>query len=323
MKKILTAVAGVLAVAMLAAGGASAQQYPVRPIRIIVGFAPGGPTDVIARIMAQKLSESLGQQVVVDNRSGAGGNIGIGMAANATPDGYTILVVSSALVLNPGLYDKIPYDPVKSFSPVSNMAASPNVFIAHPSVPAKTMQDLIKLAQAAPKKYSFATPGIGTTPDLSAVIFKMATKADVATVPYNGAGPAVAAVIANQVPLGCVAMPPATPHIQSGRLRALAVTTAKRSPVLPDVPTMAESGLPGQESDTLQGMLVPAGTPAAVVRRLHADVVKILAQPETRDRISALGFDIIASSPQEFAAQIKVEVAKWTRVVKEAGIKVE
>ena len=321
MKKFIPV--GVTILAAMFAAGAAAQQYPVRPIRIIVGFAPGGPTDVIARIMAQKLTESLGQQVVVDNRSGAGGNIGIGMVANATPDGYTILVVSSALVLNPGLYAKIPYDAEKSFSPVSNMAASPNVFIAHPSVAAKSKQELIKLAQVTPKKYSFATPGIGTTPDLSAVIFKLNTKADIASVPYSGAGPAVAAVIANQVPLGCVAMPPATPHIQSGRLRALAVTTAKRSPVLPDVPTMAESGLPGQESDTLQGMLVPAGTPAAVVRRLHADVVKILAQPETRDRISALGFDIIASSPQEFAAQIKVEVAKWAKVVKEAGIKVE
>jgi tripartite-type tricarboxylate transporter receptor subunit TctC len=322
VKKHLAAGMTIVA-AMLATGGASAQDYPLRPIRIIVGFAPGGPTDVIARIVAQKLSESFGQQVVVDNRSGAGGNIGIGMVANATPDGYTILVVSSAFVVNPGLYGKIPYDPAKSFSPVSNMAASPNVYIAHPSVPVKSMQELIKLVQGAPKKYSFATPGIGTTPDLSAAILKLNMKLDVATVPYSGAGPAVAAVIANQVPLGCMAMPPATPHILGGRLRALAVTTAKRSTVLPDVPTMAESGLPGQESETLQGMLVPTGTPAAVVRRLHADVVKILAQPETRDRIAALGFDIIASSPQEFAAQIKLEVAKWTREVKEAGIKVE
>jgi tripartite-type tricarboxylate transporter receptor subunit TctC len=320
MKKIV--MAGVMMGAALAAD-AQAQQYPSRPIRIIVAFAPGGPTDVIARIMAQKLSESLGQQVVVDNRPGAGGNIGIGMAANATPDGHTLLIVSSALVLNPGLYAKIPYDAEKSFSPVSNMAASPNVFIAHPSVPAKSMQELVRLAQGAPKKYSFATPGIGTTPDLSAVIFRLNTKADIATVPYNGAGPAVVAVIANQVPLGCVAMPPATPHIQGGRLRALAVTTAKRSPVLPDVPTMAESGFPGQESETLQGLLAPAGTPATVIQRLHADVVKILAQPDTRERISALGFDIIASSPKDFAAQIKTEVVKWTKVVKEAGIKVE
>jgi tripartite-type tricarboxylate transporter receptor subunit TctC len=315
---------GVMAGALaMVAGSAFAQEYPSRPVRMIVPFAPAGPTDVIARVMAQKMTETLGQNVVIDNRPGAGGNIGIGMVANATPDGYTVLVVSSSFVLNPGLYAKIPYDPEKSFIPISNLAASPNIFVAHPSVPAKSMQELIKLVQGAPKKFSFATPGIGTTPDLSAVLFRLTTKTDVTTIPYNGAGPAVGAVIANQVPLGCIAMPPATPHIQGGRLRALAVTSAKRTPVFPDVQTMAEAGLPGQEADTLQGLLVPAGTPAAVVQRLHGDVVKILAQPETRDRISALGFEIVASSPKEFAAQIRAEVAKWTKVVREAGVKVE
>jgi len=315
---------GVAAVALvMVAGNAAAQQYPSRPVRMIVPFAPAGPTDVIARMMAQKMTETLGQNVVIDNRPGAGGNIGIGMVANATPDGYTLLVVSSSFVVNPGLYASIPYDPEKSFIPISNLAASPNIFVAHPTVPAKSMQELIKLVQGAPKKFSFATPGIGTTPDLSAVLFRLTTKTDVATIPYNGAGPAVGAVIANQVPLGCIAMPPATPHIQGGRLRALAVTSAKRTPVFPDVPTMAESGLPGQEADTLQGLLVPAGTPAAIVQRLHADVVKILSQPETRDRISALGFEIVASSPKEFAAQIRAEVSKWTKVVREAGVKVE
>jgi tripartite-type tricarboxylate transporter receptor subunit TctC len=314
---------GAALVASVMAGSAFAQEYPSRPVRMIVPFAPAGPTDVIARVMAQKLTETLGQNVVIDNRPGAGGNIGIGMVANATPDGYTVLVVSSSFVLNPGLYAKIPYDPEKSFIPISNLAASPNIFVAHPSVPAKSMQELIKLVQGAPKKFSFATPGIGTTPDLSAVLFRLTTKTDVTTIPYNGAGPAVGAVIANQVPLGCIAMPPATPHIQGGRLRALAVTSAKRTPVFPDVQTMAEAGLPGQEADTLQGLLVPVGTPAVIVQRLHGDVVKILAQPETRDRISALGFEIVASSPKEFAAQIRAEVAKWTKVVREAGVKVE
>ena len=319
-----THAARTLLAAMLCAGGAaSAQSYPQRPIRMIVPFAPGGPTDVIARVMALHLSESLGQQVIVDNRAGAGGNIGMGLVANATPDGYTLLVVSSSYVVNPGLYSKIPYDAERSFIPISNMAASPNVFIVHPSVPAKTMQELIKAAQGSPKKYSFATPGIGTTPDLSAVLFRLTTKVDIPNVPFNGAGPAVAAVIANQVPAGCVAMPPATQHIQGGRLRALAVTSAKRSPALSDVPTMAEAGIPGQEADTLQGLLVPAGTPQAVVQKLHAAVVKILAQPEVKERVVALGFDVVASSPQEFAAQIKSEVAKWARVVHAAGIKVE
>jgi tripartite-type tricarboxylate transporter receptor subunit TctC len=290
---------------------------------MIVPFAPGGPTDVIARLVAIKLSDSFGQQVVIDNRAGAGGNIGMGIAANATPDGYTILVVSSSFVVNPGLYAKIPYDPYKSFAPVSNMAASPNVFVAHPTVAAKSMAELIKLVQANPKKYSFATPGIGTTPDLSAVLLKLTAKLDVATVPYAGAGPAVTSVIGNQVQLGCVAMLPATPHIQGGRLRALAVTSAKRSPALPDVPTMAESGLTGQEADTLQGVLMPAGTPKAIVQRVQSDIAKILAQPDVKDRIVGLGFDIIASTPEQFAAQIKVEVAKWEKVVRGAGIKVE
>jgi len=195
--------------------------------------------------------------------------------------------------------------------------------VAHPSVPAKSIPELIKLVQNNPKKYNFATPGIGTTPDLSAVLLKLTAKLDVATVPYAGAGPAVTAVIGNQVALGCVAMPPATPHIQGGRLRALAVTSAKRSPALPDAPTMSESGLTDQEADTLQGMLVPAGTPKAIVQGLYSEIAKILAQPDMNARVVGLGFDVVASTPEQFAAQIKVEVAKWTKVVKGAGIRVE
>ena len=321
--KLSKAVSVLAAGAALFACNAFAQQYPARPVRMIVPFAPGGPTDVIARHAAARLAESFGQQVVVDNRAGAGGNVGMGLAANATADGYTILVVSSSFVVNPSLYSKIPYDPYKSFAPVTNMAASPNVFVAHPSVAAKSMQELIKLVQGSPKTFNFATPGIGTTPDLSAVLLKLTAKLDVATIPYGGAGPAVASVVGNQVPLGCMAMPPTVPHIQAGRLRALAVTSAKRSPALPDVPTMAEAGLAGQEADTLQGVLVPAGTPKAIVQRLHSDIAKILARPDVRERIVGLGFDIIASTPEQFAAQIKVEVAKWGKVVKGAGIKVE
>lgn len=321
--RALGVVAAVCALTIVGGGNAAEPQYPARPIRLIVPFAPGGPTDVIARVVAQRLSESLAQQVVVDNRAGAGGNIGMGIAANSSPDGYTILVVSSSFVVNPSLYSKIPYDPYKSFVPVTNMAASPNVFVAHPSVPAKSIPELIKLVQANPKKYNFATPGIGTTPDLSAVLLKLTAKLDVATIPYGGAGPAVAAVIGNQVPLGCMAMPPTIPHIQGGRLRALAVTSAKRSPALPEVPTMAEAGLTGQEADTLQAVLVPAGTPKAIVQRLHGEIIKILSRPEVKERIVGLGFDIIASSPNEFAAQIKTEVEKWGKVVKGAGIKVE
>ena len=302
---------------------AFAQQYPTRPIRIVVPFAVGGPSDIMARVVAQKLTETHGQQVIVDNRVGAGGNIGIGIAARATPDGYTILVVSSAYVVNPGLYSKSSYDPYKSFIPISKMVASPNAFLVHPSTPAKSMQEMVKLLQSSPGKFSMATPGIGTTPDLSAVLLKLTTKADYATVPFNGAGPVVAALLGNQLPVGCAAITPAVPHVQAGRLRALAVTSAKRSQALPDVPTMAEAGFPGQESDTMQGMLVPAGTPPAIVKRLHADVAKILAQPEMRERLAGFGFETVASSPDEFAEQIRIEIAKWTKVIKEAGIKVE
>ncbi len=324
MKKLIgSAIFGALAVAAVAAVSAADAPYPTKAVRMIVPFAPGGPTDVIARVVAAKLSELWSHQVVVDNRAGAGGNIGMGLVADAPADGYTVAVVSSSFVVNPGLYAKIPYDPYKSFVPVSNMAASPNVYTAHPTVAAKTMPELIKLIQANPKKYAFATPGIGTTPDLAASLLKVTATLDVTTVPYAGAGPAITAVIGNQVALGCTALPPTTPHILGGRLRALAVTSAKRSSTLPDVPTMAEAGFAGQESDTLQGVLVPAGTPKAIVQRMQSDIAKVLAQPEVRDRVVGLGFDIIASTPEQFTAQIKNEVAKWSRVIKSAGIKVE
>jgi tripartite-type tricarboxylate transporter receptor subunit TctC len=297
--------------------------YPARPVRMIVPFAPGGPTDVISRVIAQKLSEMWGHQVVVDNRAGAGGNIGMGLAAQSLPDGYTILVVSSSFVVNPSLYAKIPYDPYKSFIPVTNAASSPNVFTVHPSVPAKTMQDLVALAKSNPRKYNIATPGVGTTPDLGAELFKMSTQADVVRVPFGGAGPAVAAVVGNQVQIGSTALPPTTPQIQAGRLRALAVTAAKRSAALPDVPSIVEAGFKGQEADTLQGVLLPAGTPKAIVTKVHADIARALASADAKERITAQGFDIIASSPDQFAAQVKTEIAKWGKVVRAAGIKAD
>jgi tripartite-type tricarboxylate transporter receptor subunit TctC len=327
VKSTIQYVTGIaIAAAMGATGGAvsaAEQPYPIKPVRMIVPFAPGGPTDVIARLIAQKLSETWGHQVVIDNRAGAGGNIGMGMGAGAVADGYTIMVVSSSFVVNPSLYAKIPYDPFKSFIPVTNAAASPNVFIAHPSVPVKSMQDIIALTKSDSKKYSFATPGVGTTPDLSAELFKMMAKIDVVRVPFGGAGPAVTSVIANQVPLGCVAMPPATPHIQGGRLRGLAVTSAKRSSALPDVPTLAEAGFKDQEADTLQGVLVPAGTPKSVVNKIAGDIKRLLALPDMKEKVAALGFDVVASTPEQFAAQVKVEVEKWSRVIKAAGIKAE
>ena len=301
-----TSLAALLALAILAQPALAAEPaYPSHPVRMIVPFAPAGPTDVIARVIAQKLGDLWGNQVIVDNRAGAGGNIGMALAANAPPDGYTILVVSSSYVVNPSLYAKIPYDPYKSFLPVTNAAASPNVFTVHPATAAKTMQDLVALAKSNPGKFSIATPGVGTTPDLGAELLKMATGADIVRVPYGGAGPAVAAVVGNQVQSGSTALPPTTPHIQAGRLRALAVTSAKRSSALPDVPSMSEAGFRGQEADTLQGVLVPAGTSKAIVTKLHADIAKVLSQPDAKERVAGLGFDVVASSPEQFAAQIR------------------
>ena len=317
-KQLVAAVLTAIAFAPVA----QAQEYPTRPVRMIVPFAAGGPTDVIARIVAQKLTEGMGQQVVVDNRAGAGGNIGMGVAAAAQPDGHTMIVVSSSFVVNPGLYKSIPYDPYKSFAPVSNMAASPNVFTVHPTIAAKSMKELLTLVAADPKKFSVATPGVGTTPDLSAQLLKLTTKLDFITVPFGGAGPAVGAVVGNQVQIGCTALPPTTPHITAGRLRAIAVTSPKRSGAIPDVPTLAEVGFKGQEADTLQGLLVPAGTSKAIVAKLHGQVVKMMALPDVKSRVEGLGFNIIASSPAEFSAQVKVEVEKWAKVVKAAGIKV-
>lgn len=304
-------------------GPTYAQQYPTRPIRFLVPFPPGGPTDLVARIVGQKLTEAWGEQVVVDNRSGAGGNIGMGIAAHAAPDGHTVLLVSSSFVANPGLYTKIPYDPDKSFAPVSKIVASPHAFFTHPSQPVKSISELIEVVKKDPTKYSMATPGIGTTPDLSAHLLRLETKLDLVLVPYAGGGPSLAAVLGNQVPFGCQAIPPVMAHFKAGRLRALALTDERRSPVLPDVPTMAEAGYKGQEADTMTGMLVPAGTPKAIVNKLHREIARIMALPDVKERIAEMGFNIVVNSPQEFAAQIKDEVARWGKVVKAAGIQVQ
>ena len=323
MQRIRIVVGCLVALLGVDAMAAQTLKYPTRPVRLIIPFAPGGPTDVIARIMAPRLTEALGEQIIIDNRAGAGGNIGMGLAAQAPADGYTLVLVSSSFVVNPGLYSKIPYDPEGSFAPISNWAAMPNVYVVHPSVPAKSMAELVKLVQSTGRKYSFATPGIGTTPDLAATLLRLTLQLDATTIPYNGAGPAIAATVANQVALGCMALPGIAPHILGGRVRALAVTSPKRAPILPDVPTMAEAGYTGQESDTIQALLAPAGTSPTIVKRLYDESAGALARSEIRERILPLGYDILASRPAELSAQIRAEVAKWRKVVKDAGLKVE
>jgi tripartite-type tricarboxylate transporter receptor subunit TctC len=316
---VRAALALMLALAALAAHGAEA--YPSRPIRVIVPFPPAGPTDIVARIFGQKLTEAWGQQVVIDNRSGAGGNIGMGIAAHAAGDGYTVLFVSSSLMVNPGLYKSVPYDPYKSFVPVSNLAASTHVFFTHPSLPVKTLREMIDAVQKDSTRYgNVATPGVGTLPHLSVYLLALGTGIKLVTVPYAGGGPSIAAVVGNQVPFGCQAIPPVTAHIQAGRVRALALTSARRLPLVPDVPTMAELGFRGQEAETITGMLVPAGTTPAIVSKLHAEAVKIMALPDVKQRMADLGVEIIASSPQEFSALIRSEVTRWTKVIRDAGI---
>jgi tripartite-type tricarboxylate transporter receptor subunit TctC len=312
--------AAALSASAFLAAHASAQQYPSRPVRVIVPFPPAGPTDYVARIVAQKLGESLGQQFVVDNRSGAGGNIGMGIAANAAADGYTVIFVSSSLMVNPSLYKKVPYDPHKSFTPISNIAASPHVFFTHPSQPVKSIADLIAVVKKDSKKYSIASPGIGTVPHLSAILLGLDAKLDLVVVPYAGGGPSIAAVVGNQVPFGCQAIPPVTPHIKAGRVRALALTSEKRSEIVPEVPTMAELGFKGHEADTISGMLVTAGTPAAILKKLHAETARAVMSPDVKARFAEQGFDIIMSSPQEFTEKIRRDVAKWGKVVRDANI---
>jgi tripartite-type tricarboxylate transporter receptor subunit TctC len=305
------------------AAAAQAQNYPDKSVRVVVGFTAGGPTDVIARIVAQKLSETWGQQFYIEYVPGAGSNTASGMVAKTPPDGYTLLVISTGFVVNPSLYAKVPYDAVKDFAPITLVAASPNVVSVNPSVPAKNVQELIALIRANPGKYSFAGPGIGSTPHLSGELFRIRFGLDLVHVPFPGAAPAVGAAIAGHVPIVFSAVPPAISAIQSGQIRALAVTAPKRIPALPDVPTMAESGIADQEADTLTGIIAPAGTPREIVDKLYREIKRVVALPDVQEKLGAVGFEPVVNTPDEFAARIKVELTKWEKVVHDAKIRVE
>jgi tripartite-type tricarboxylate transporter receptor subunit TctC len=309
--------------ALAFAGGLAAQTYPDKPVRMIVGFAPGGPTDVIARIVADKLSASLGKQFYVVNQPGAGSNTASGLVATSPADGYTLLVVSTGFVVNPSLFAKVPYDPVKDFAPITIVAVSPNVVSVHPSVPAKNMKELVEVIKANPGKYSFAAPGAGSTPHLSGEIFRLVFNLDLPTVQFTGAGPAMQSTVGGHTPVAFSAVPPAAPQIKEGLLRGLAVTADKRSSALPDVPTMAEQGITGQEAYTLTGILAPAATPKEIVTLLHREIVKLVAEPEVQKRLDDLGFEVVANTPEAFATRIKSEMEKWGKVIRDAKIKME
>src|SRR5262245_23134763 len=295
------------------AAAQSASEYPTRAVKVIVPFSPAGPTDVVARIIAQKLSDSLGKQFYVENIAHAGGNTGMAAAAKAAPDGHTILVHGSNFIVNPSLYPSIPFDPYRDFTPVTLAGTMPNVIVAHPSVPAKSVKELIALIKANPGKYNYAHPSTGTTPHLAAELLKLTFGLDLLTVPFNGAGPAVQSVVGGHTPVGFFAVPPVASNVTSGNLRALAVLAKERSGAIPDVPTMAESGIPDQESDALTGIVVPAGTPKAIVERLQREIAKAFAQPEVKQRLAAIGFQPVANTPEEYAAYIKAEIPRWAK----------
>ncbi|MEA3070031.1 MAG: hypothetical protein QOD29_1477 [Alphaproteobacteria bacterium] len=300
---------------------AIAQNYPARPVRVIVGFAPGGPTDVFARLMAQKLGENLGGQFYVDNITGGTGNIATGQAAKATPDGYTVYFAFSSYVVNPTLFDRVPYDPYKDFDPVTLAVSSTTVLSVNPSVPATTVSELVALIRAGGSKYSFATGGTGSQTHLAGEQFRLALNLDLVHVPFNSGGPAVAAVVAGHAPIGFNALTPAVPQIKDGRLRALAVTSNMRSQILPEVPTMTEAGYPGIAGDSWVGVLVPAGTPQAIIALLHSEIARIIAVPDMKERLATLGFEPVVSTPQEFGAQIRAEIERWGNVIRAANIK--
>jgi tripartite-type tricarboxylate transporter receptor subunit TctC len=322
----MAAILRVLLAAMWLGSGvaaAMAQGYPNRPVRIVVGFTAGGPTDAIARIVAQKLSDSLGQQFVVENMGGAGGNTAAGQVARATPDGYTIMAISTGFVVNPSLYAKVPYDPIKDFAPISLVAASPNIVVVNPSVPAKTLSELVQLIRDNPGKFSFAGPGVGSTPHLGGELFRLAFKLDLVHVPFAGAGPAVQATVGGHTPIAFTALPSSLSAVQAGQLRALGIAASKRAASMPDVPTFAEQGIKDQDAETLTGIVAPAGTPKEIVDLLYREIAKAVAQPEVKDRLTTLGFDPVANTPDEFGARIKLEIDKWGKVVRDAKLRIE
>jgi tripartite-type tricarboxylate transporter receptor subunit TctC len=324
MKNAIARLAAALAGLLMFAGASYAQTapggYPDRPVKIIVPFAAAGPTDLVARLVAQKLSEKYSQQFYVENMAGAGGNLGMGAAARAPADGYTILFVSSSYTVNPNLYAKPTYDPNKDFAPVTKAGASPNGLFVHPSIPANSVKELVDLIKTNPGKYTFASPGIGTTPHLSSLRFKLTFDLDFALAPFQGGGPSIQSVIAGHTPMCFQALGVPNPFVKEGKIRALAVTSKTRSPSLPDVPTLNELGITGQEAETMQGVLVPAGTPKPIIDLLQKEIAHIVRETDAKDKMIAIGLEPDGMSTAEFAVYIRDDLAKWKKVIADAKI---
>jgi tripartite-type tricarboxylate transporter receptor subunit TctC len=321
MMKSQKGAAAALAVALgFSWSNAVAQDYPTRPIRVIVPQSAGGSTDLIARLLAQKMGDALGQSIVVDNRPGAGSVNGTDMAAKAAPDGYTLLTVAASFTITPALHKKLPFDSVRDFAPISQVATLPHIVIVHPSVPVKSVKDLIALAKAKPGDLNVATSGIATSTHLAAELFMHLTGTKMVTVPYKGGSPSMTAMLAGQCQVNFAALSTALPHVRSGKVRALAVSSGKRSVTAPEYPTIAEAGVPGYEHSSWVGLLAPAKTPRPILSRLGTEAIKAAEAPDTKPYLLKSGMEPVGSTSAEFAAVIKAEIAKWQKVVKAAGL---
>jgi tripartite-type tricarboxylate transporter receptor subunit TctC len=310
----------ILAAALLAASAVSAQPYPSKPIRMIVGFAPGGGTDVTARAVVQELSEALAQRIVIDNRPGANGVIGAEVTAKSPADGYTILMVNSGHTVNPGMYRKLPYDTIRDFAPVSLVANLPNVLVTHPSLPPKTFPEFVRFAKARRGSISYGSGGYGASSHLAMELLKKTAGIDVVHVPYKSGGQSTAAILTGDVAVSFNTIPSAVPHIKAGRLRAIGVSSPQRSASMPEVPAIAEMGYPGFSASGYAGLVAPAGTPAEAIEKLHASIVKVIKLPAMRDRFITLGMDAVGDTPAGFGQFIKTDMDKWTKLVRELNL---
>jgi len=315
--------AGFIAACAMVSSFASGQTYPAKPVRLIVGQAPGGATDVVARAIAQKLSESMGQTFVVDNRTGAAGSIAAALVAKAAGDGYTGLVISSSYSINPSLYEHLPFDPLKDFAPVALIAEAPFVLVVHPSLPVRSVSDLIAFAKSKTGGLNFASGGTGSSGHLAGELFRHLTGAPLTHVPYKGAGPALVDVIAGQVDMTFASVLSSLPHVRTGKLKALGVTSARRSAALPDTPTIAEAGVKGYATATWYGLLLPAATPAAIIDKLNHEVRKALTAPDLRQRLTSDGAEAADTTPEQFRKYLSAEIVKWRSVVRKAHVHVE
>ncbi|HSQ03984.1 MAG TPA: tripartite tricarboxylate transporter substrate binding protein [Burkholderiales bacterium] len=302
---------------------AVAQTYPTKAIRLIVPYPPGGGTDTLARVLSQRLSEVLGQQVIMDNRPGAGANIGMEIAARSAPDGYTLVLATISNAISASLYSKLNYDLMKDFAPVTLLATTPHILVVHPSLPVKSVKDLIALAKAKPGQLVYSSSGSGTPTHLAGELFNYLAGVKMMHVPYKGGGPSIIALVGGEVTTSFATMPSAIPHVRSGKLHAIAVTTAKRSPSTPELATISESGLPGFEMGSWYGLLAPAGTPAAVIAHLNTETIKVLKLPDVKQRLDNSGFEALVSTPEEYRAYTRSEIDKWAKIVKASGARAD